>query len=95
MSERKINHNLNPSFNQDISTDKVLLSNGHNYSQCCAEGEDLKMLILDEKEFPALPVTPSESPAAKKKTTQVRTSPSDSDIIGMLSQLINERSDSI
>ncbi len=56
MAERKRNRNLNPSFNQDISADKVLLSSDHDYSQCCTEGEDLEMLILDEKEFPALQV---------------------------------------
>ncbi len=95
MAERKRNRNLNPSFNQDISADKVLLSSDHDYSQCCTEGEDLEMLILDEKEFPALPVTPSESPAAKKKTTKSVKTASDSDIIGTLSRLINERSDSI
>lgn len=53
------------------------------------------MLILDEKEFPALPVTPSEPPAANKKTTKSVKTASDSDIIGTLSRLINERSDSI
>ncbi len=73
----------------------MLLSSDHDYNQCCTEGEDLEMLILDEKEFPTLPVTPSDSPAAKKKTTNVKSVKSDSDIIGTLSRLINERSDSI
>ncbi len=97
MAERKRNRKLNSSFNKDnvISADKVLLSSDHDYNQCCTEGEDLEMLILDEKEFPTLPVTPSDSPAAKKKTTNVKSVKSDSDIIGTLSGLINERSDSI
>ncbi len=62
MAERKRNRNLNSSFNKDnvISADKVLLSSDHDYNQCCTEGEDLEMLILDEKEFPTLPVTPSD-----------------------------------
>lgn len=49
MAERKRNRKLNSSFNKDnvISADKALLSSDHDYSQCCTEGEDLEMLILD------------------------------------------------
>ncbi len=65
----------------------MLLSSDHDYNQCCTEGEDLEMLILDEKEFPTLPVTPSDSPAAKKTTTNVKSVKSDSDITGTLSRL--------
>ncbi|XDV33559.1 hypothetical protein PO909_003937 [Leuciscus waleckii] len=53
-------------------------------------------MIMDEKEFPKLPVTPSESPAAKKKTMKsVKPASSNADFIGTMSQLINERSDCI
>ncbi|XP_067296477.1 uncharacterized protein [Pseudorasbora parva] len=70
-------------------------SSDHVYSQICTEVNVLEEMVLDEKEFPKLPVTPNESPAAKKKTMKSVKISSNADVIGTLSQLINERSDCI
>lgn len=55
-------------------------SSGHDYSQSCTEGN-----VLED-----------ESPAVKKKTMKsVKSASSNADVIGTLSQLINETSDCI
>lgn len=61
-------------------------SSNHDYSQCGFEGEIMEVMILSEKEFPALPVNQSESPAAKKAIRSVKMA---------APQLNNDRSDNI
>lgn len=95
MGGKKRNRHLNYS-SKDSTSDRMQLGCDHDYSQSCTEGTVLEEMIMDEKEFPKLPVTPSESPAAKKKTTKsVETVSSNADVIDTLPQLINERSDCI
>lgn len=95
MSDRKRNRNVN-STSQDNVGDSMLVCSGHDYSQRSSEVKVPEEFILDENEFPMLPVTPSDSPEVKKKTIQsVKSATSNTDIIGTLSQLINERSDNI
>lgn len=73
MGGKKRNRHLNYSSKDstsDSTSDSMQLGCDHDYRESAesTEGKVLEEMIMDEKEFPKLPVTLSESPAAKKKT---------------------------
>ncbi|KAI2655876.1 hypothetical protein H4Q32_012656 [Labeo rohita] len=68
-----------------------LVSSGHDYVTSMSEEESF---TLAEEEFPALPVTPCKSPAAKKMASD-DTSVDVSSQLDCIKQLINCRSDAI
>lgn len=68
-----------------------VVSSGHDYFVSMNEEDSFS---LAEEEFPALPATPSKSPAAKKKASD-NTSADISSQLANITQLINCRSDAI
>lgn len=71
----------------------VSVSCGHDYVASMSEEDSFS---LAEEEFPALPVTPSKSPAAKKKASDIANLNVDvSSQLDNITQLINCRSDTL
>lgn len=67
----------------------ALIDNCHDYS---APKDILRFSVLNEEDFPSLPVTPEKPPLKKGKTVMANTN---TDIVVTLSGLINARSDEL
>ncbi|KAL7380539.1 hypothetical protein ABVT39_019422 [Epinephelus coioides] len=66
----------------------VLMDNCHDYST----RDELKISVMDEEEFPILPVTPSKPHPSKKEKPNTDNPPN---FVSMLAQLIKPRSDKL
>lgn len=65
----------------------VLIDNCHDYATC---EDNVKLSLMNDEDFPSLPVTPEKPPSKKGKNERDST-----DIVATLSELINARSDEL
>lgn len=65
----------------------AFMDNCHDYATC---EDTLKLSLMNDEDFPSLPVTPEKPPSKKGKSERDST-----DIVATLSELINARSEQL
>lgn len=91
--ERKRMHKNKKNLIHDTQPNNALIASCHDYASTMPTIE----VSMSEENFPPLPVTPCDSPAAKKALYNAKHEPTSQDniVITTLSQLIKEQADSI
>lgn len=91
--EKKRKHKNKKNLIPDTQPNNALIASCHDYDSTMSTVE----VSMSEDHFPGLPVTPCDSPAAKKALYSAKHEPTSQDnvVITTLSQLIKEQADSI
>lgn len=96
---RRASYSVRTRGTKRTSPARALIDAGHNYTKGACSMEGFEVGSLTEEDFPSLPVTPSKSPAVKKKASEVAVSRSVLsemyEQFAAVKALINTRSDSL